>query len=228
MEEVGLIYLQYYGVLACKYHGYCLTRKSFRRHLWSHHAVKGELVRRITDEVDTLNLLDSLSISLPPASSPPIPELSVHLFYRCTLAECSGEPAACSQLRETVVKHQSKAHGVGVRKAIKPTDSVIELISMQSFFPHPLLRWFRVQTNQQVPQTSPQSVDSMQRGFQQALDASKEQWQAQFETIPPQELYQSQTPPWLVTTGIAPFIERLRLEKTELRALRLSPVVLGM
>ncbi|KAL2040046.1 hypothetical protein N7G274_007449 [Stereocaulon virgatum] len=227
MEQVGLIYLQRYGVLACKDHGYCLTRKSFRRHLWSHHAVKGQLVRRVTDVVDTLNLIDPSLIPLPPASSPPIPELSVHLFYRCTLANCGGEPASRSQQREIVVKHQSKAHGVGVRKAIKPDESAIELVSMQSFFPHPLLRWFQVQTSQQVSPTSTRSLNCMQRSFQQALDASKEEWQAQFETIPTQELHQSQTPPWLVMTGIAPFLERLQLEKTELRSLYSSPVILG-
>ncbi|KAL2036412.1 hypothetical protein N7G274_010874 [Stereocaulon virgatum] len=227
MEQVGLIYLQRYGVLACQDHGYCLTRKSFRRHLWSHHAVKGQLVRRVTDVVDTLNLIDPSLIPLPPASSPPIPELSVHLFYRCTLANCGGEPASRSQQREIVVKHQSKAHGVGVRKAIKPDESAIELVSMQSFFPHPLLRWFQVQTSQQVSPTSTRSLNCMQRSFQQALDASKEEWQAQFEAIPTPELHQSQTPPWLVMTGIAPFLERLQLEKTELRSLYSSPVASG-
>ncbi|KAL2036556.1 hypothetical protein N7G274_010709 [Stereocaulon virgatum] len=84
-----------------------------------------------TDMVDTLDLIDLSLISLPPASSPPIPELSVHLFYRCTLANCGGASASCSQQREIIVKHQSKPHRVGVRKAIKPDKSAIELVSIQ-------------------------------------------------------------------------------------------------
>ena len=126
------------------------------------------------------------------------------------------------------MKHQSKAHRVGARKAIKPNDSSIELVSMQSFFPHPLLRWFQVQPGEQRPPPSPQAVDCMQRGFQQAVDASQQDWQAQFETIPALDLNQSQTAPWLTATGIASFLERLQLPKSELRALRLSPVCLGI
>ena len=139
IEEAGLVYLPRYKVLACKEHGYCLTKKSYRRHLWSHDALKGKLVRRVTDQVEGLSLIEPSDVALPAARGAPIPELSVHLFYRCTLADCDGEAAACSQRKETVVKHQSKTHRVGSRKAIKPDDSMIELASKQSFFPHPLL-----------------------------------------------------------------------------------------
>lgn len=228
MEHFNLVYLHSHRVLLCKEHGYCLTKKTARRHLWSHHAAKGTLAQMAVQELQELDLAEPPSISLPTASSEPVPGLPIRDFFRCALDHCDGEPAACSQRKETVVKHQSKTHRVGARKATKPSESSIECIYMQSFFPHPLLQWFPVQPAKETQARSSTPGDSMQSRIQQAVSATKEAWREQLDVIPAQELHAAQTPPWLITTGISPFVERLRQGKPEILGLRSSPVAIGM
>ena len=56
---------------------------------------------------------------------------------------------------------------------------------------------------------------------------SQTAWSSQFEQLSSQELHASQTPPWLVATGIAAFLEGLPLEKSELFRLRSSASLNG-
>jgi hypothetical protein len=98
---------------------------------------------------------------------------------------------------------------------------------MQSFFPHPLRQWFQVRLDDDIQDSSRMSMDSMQREIAQALSATKQGWQSQFEMIDTMELHADQTPPWLLTTGISSFLARLQQEKKEILGLRSSPVLLG-
>jgi len=273
MEEVGLAYSDRFQVLICKDHGYCLTNKGYRRHLWALHAVKGEVVQVVANEVDSLVLAEPTSIPSPPPTSTPIPGLIVYTFFRCTLPECDGGPTACSRREETVVKHQAKAHNTGSRKKTKRASFMIKTIYMQTFFPQPHHRWFEVvapipnapplattstasdQEQGQQQGLLPQATrDKRRKGIRAPQDASQRRsedtgaiedrrqftkrleylsltsqtaWSSQFEQLSSQELHASQTPPWLVATGIAAFLEGLPLEKSELFRLRSSASLNG-
>ena len=243
MEQLHLVYLSRYQVILCQEHGYCITPKNFRRHLWDLHAVKGDIVRQAVEEIQPLDLADPATVEPPPPNGSPISGLTVRPFFRCLLPDCDRGATACSQRAETVRKHQAKDHSIGVRKRIKPTGQTIEQISMQSFFLHPFSRWFQVQGTPSSPSPQPASSssrpaatptedeapsDCMQQWWRLTYAASQESWQAQFQALEPtSELHQSQTPPWLVNTGIAAFLEGLPLEKSDLFQLRISSTAEG-
>lgn len=232
MEELGLIYLSRYRVLLCKEHGYCLPPKRYRRHLWELHAVKGDIVKQVVEEVQELDLVDPVAVATPACNEAAIPYLTVTPFVRCILSDCVRGATACSQRAETVRKHQSKDHGVGVRKSVKPSGPTTEEICMQSFFPSPFARWFQVQMPS-PPSSRPRAQgqgpsDCMQDWWSTTLAASQASWQAQFDGFrTDSEIHQSQTPPWLTSTGIGAFLEGLGCDKSELAELRVLPATTG-
>ena len=246
MEQLRLVYLSRYQVILCQEHGYCITPKNLRRHLWDLHAVKGEIVRTAVEDIQQLDLADPVTIEpLPPPDGSPIPGLTVRPFFRCLLPDCDRGATACSQRAETVRKHQAKDHGVGVRKRIKPTGQTIEQISMQSLFLHPFSRWFQVQGAPSLPSPAAPAAassrpaatpieedeapsDCMQQWWRTTYAASQASWQARFQALEStSELHESQTPPWLINTGIATFLEGFPLEKSDLFQLRISSTAEG-
>lgn len=105
MEELGLVYLSRYRVLLCKEHGYCLSPKRYRRHLWELHAVKGDIVKHVVDEVQELDLVDPAAVATPVYNETAIPYLTVTPFVRCILSDYVRGTTACSQRAETVRKY---------------------------------------------------------------------------------------------------------------------------
>ncbi|KAL8688231.1 MAG: hypothetical protein Q9218_005804 [Villophora microphyllina] len=99
---------------------------------------------------------------------------------------------------------------------------------MQSFFPHPLLRWFEVRPPSLTAssgQGSEQDDGSnrLQKQIQHSFQASKRSCEVHLSQLSTEELHASQTPPWLRASGIAPFLEGLPFEKVEIRSLKDVP-----
>ena len=229
MEQVGLTYLEKYQVVLCRQHGSCVTPKQLKRHLWDLHRVRGLPVAEAQAEVDQLPLAEPTAVQYSEANGRPIEGLKTKTFFICRLSNCQGGPTARSQRLDTVRKHQSKDHGVGVRKTVKPTADDIEPISMQSFFLHPNDTWFQVRL---PTPTAPRPLhptpndegtnddgpsDQMKDWWHANLASTQDAWQSQFNVFEDTaELHTSQTAPWLVRTGIAAFLEGLNYEKSEL------------
>ena len=230
MEQVGLTYLDKYQVVLCRQHGACVTPKQIKRHLWVFHHVRGLPVVEAQAEVDQLPLAEPTTVKYSEANGLPIKGLKTKTFFICRLSNCQGGPTARSQRLDTVRKHQSKDHGVGVRKkTVKPTANDIEQILMQSFFLHPNDTWFRVRpptpTTPRPLRPTPNNEgnnddgpsDQMQDWWHANLASTQDAWQSQFNVFQDTaELHTSQTAPWLVRTGIAAFLEGLEYEKSEL------------
>ena len=102
-------------------------------------------------------------------------------------------------------------------------------MSQQTFFPHPNANWFQVQlptptAARSLPLTpcdenssDDSPSDLMRDWWDTTLASTHDSWQSQFNVLQDtSELHTSQTSPWLVSTGIAAFLEGLPYTKSEL------------
>lgn len=244
MEASNLRFSERYRVIICRSHSFALpSRQACIQHLRRQHSLKDERLRAVCEEIDnsTIDLRTSHNSIRPADGGLPVDGLTVFQAYQCTVAACTGGPNALSRGLDTLKRHLSQVHAVGRLKPTKFAPSMIRTVAVQTFFPPPFTQLFIVDP-EQVPAgpraaslassqsdatsspsdetTSNQIPDSLLANYR----ASQEDWQAGFDGLSSDTaLHESQTPPWLSVTGIAPFLQRLTSEKADIRALLWDP-----
>ena len=231
METYRLLVNHQYHVIICEEHGrvipYDPHLRKIQDHLRREHAAKGKDLKDCMQELDELQLPNVSADRLPKPvdGGPPIQGLPLLRGYQCTMTACNHERESLSQSEATIKRHQSRVHYVGRTKSVRRAPDMIRQVMVQCFFPKEHNRLFVVAAESPLlPPTRMHAVASEDPTFlatlQNEYQTSQENWEATFNSLPVNEnLYQTQTPPWLTTTGIFPFIQGLGMEKDDLMAL---------
>lgn len=232
MKAYSLEYLPLYAIILCRDHNYCLRPDGYKQHLRSLHAAKGDSLKRAGEEIRTLRLHQPKDVQNPSAGRAPISGLTIVSGLRCVIENCKFITSATDMMQ----KHQSKLHAVGLRKTGQRIEDITAVTSYQSFFSKPFWRPFVVdnlpspeQTSTNSPTIRPSasaSRESIRSPHPHENDSvslddhyarSQQEWKSSFASFGQSILaHESQTPPWLKSTGIAAFIRRVNITKEEI------------
>lgn len=222
MEELGLLYSAPHNIIICQEHGFALLTPTIKRHLQRFHGAQGLHLQEALDEAYLrAPVLHRDQVLTPPDGLPPVPGLEITPGFQCNFQGCSLEAGGRSANQRTIIRHLKKVHQLP-----QGSNSFIIEVGLQTFFPSPYKKLFAVSlpalkgTATLIPDSTVATPD----GFLQQLESEYKQshtaQQRAFSAyaIDP-ALYVSQLPPWLKTTGISSFLERVQLEKPVLTAI---------
>lgn len=229
MEELGLLYSVPHNIIICQECGFALLCPTIQRHLQRYHNYKGPRLQEVMVEVYSKSpAVRREDVVTPPDGLAPVTGLEITPGFQCNVLGCNLEAGGRSQNYRTIVRHMKKEHQLP-----QGNDSMIKNVGLQSFFPAPNKKLFSVVLpgSRTTSTTHPSSTVGSSQGFLQHLELEYKEsdavQQATFSTYAIQsELYASQIPPWLQTTGISNFLGRLQLNKPVLHALVQPPAAL--
>lgn len=216
MEELGLLYSSAHNVIICQEHGFALVVSGIKRHLQRFYNAQGPSLQAALDEAYSKTpASDRDQILTPPDGLLPVPGLGITPGFKCNFQGCSLEAGGRSANHRTVIRHIKKTHQLA-----QDESSMIIEVGLQTFFLSPYNQLFAVsQSASKASATpTPSSIILQSDEFLQQLKTEYQQshtaQRLAFSSFANDAaLYASQVPPWLKTTGIRNFLERLQLEK---------------
>ena len=235
MENCNLHYESTFQLIICMEHQYCVAYESLDRHLRDQHKVKGHRLHTALAEASTLEVRDSRTFRSS-FNGPFISYFSIQTGFLCDVSECNGEGDVVTTFYQQLSRHLSKIHDIANTKGktkLKATDfkrvCVQSLLGRQKFSPFVVVPVVTATAdnslNSESNSVAPQEVVSNDELSDNEITAAiaeeyglnQKKWIASHNRLSANtELYITQTPPWLHTTGISSWIGSLNMEKTDL------------